>query len=101
MSHDLRHKIRFSKPVGEHYDRPEKKQNELSKTPLSRQQILNDKKFYWWGTNQKSEPLLTIFLQLRRTLSKTGAAFPASPFLLGMILSGDWPTLANQQNKYK
>jgi hypothetical protein len=67
MSHDLRYNS-LQKPTG---DRPEVR----SKTPLSilsRRQIPNDKKFYWQGTNQKSDPADELSSTcLRRTLSKT------------------------------
>ena len=73
--------IRYSKPVGEHYDRPREKRGGSIKNPALYcwQQILNDKKFYWQGTNQKSDPCCKL---LAPACTSNGAAFPASQFFV-------------------
>src|SRR5579862_5828630 len=92
MSHDLRHNS-LQKPIGEQYDRPEENEGSAPKPRFAAgNQFSMIRKFYWRGTNQKSDPLPTNFLhpytQQTYTQQKR-SRIPSLPFfLLGMILSG-------------
>ncbi len=80
MSHDLPHKIRWSKPVGEHYNRPEAKQKKFDPKP----RFLGNKfsmirNSIGGGTNQKSEPPADNLLATAPHSQQNGSRIPSLP----------------------
>ena len=78
---------RISKPVGEHYDQPEGKRAK---------QVLNNKKFYWQGINQRPTPADKLLARARSAKRKPHSQ--PSHFLLAMILSGQCKLCPSQLN---